>query len=49
MKSLIYLLIALGVMIAIYVVYRYTFLVKPKPKHKLPPKPNFTLKIEPEI
>lgn len=47
MKLIGYLLIALTVMVAIYIVYRRTFLTKPK--SKLPHHPHFTLKIEPEI
>jgi len=41
-----YLLIALSISAMIYAIYRYTFLKSPK--KKLPRKPHFTLKIEPE-
>lgn len=41
-----YLLIALSISVVIYGIYRYTFLKNPK--KKLPRKPHFTLKIEPE-
>jgi len=44
MGTLFYLLSALAVMIIVYVLYRHTFLKRPKPKH--PFRPHFTLKIE---
>lgn len=44
MSILEYLLVTLGMMTAVYMVYRHTFLKKPKGKHPL--KPHFTLKIE---
>jgi uncharacterized membrane protein YbhN (UPF0104 family) len=40
------LIVGLGISVVIYIIYRHTFLKTPK--KKLPPKPNFTLKIEPE-
>lgn len=46
MNNLKFLLIGLGISVIIYVVYRHTFLKSPK--KKLPNKPHFTLKIEPE-
>lgn len=45
METIGYLIITLAVMVIIYMVYRYTFLAKPKSTH--PHKPHFTLKIEP--
>lgn len=47
MKVIGYLLVGLAVMVVMYMVYRRTFLVKPKSKPTQ--KPHFTLKIEPEI
>lgn len=41
-----YLLMALGFSVVAYLFYRYIFLKTPK--EKLPHKPHFTLKIEPE-
>lgn len=41
-----FLIIGLGISVIIYAVYRHTFLKNPK--KKIPPKPHFTLKIEPE-
>lgn len=41
-----YLFVALIISAVIYGIYRYTFLKSPK--KKLPRKPHFTLKIEPE-
>lgn len=41
-----YLLMVLGISVVVYLFYRYIFLKNPK--KKLPHKPHFTLKIEPE-
>lgn len=40
------LIIGLAVSVIIYIIYRHTFLKTPK--KKMPHKPHFTLKIEPE-
>lgn len=41
-----YLVIALGISLFIYILYRHIFLKTPK--KKMPHKPHFTLKIESE-
>lgn len=46
MEIVTYLLVALGLIGAVYVFYRTSFLQKPK--HKSKAKPHFTLKIETE-
>ncbi|WP_294896695.1 MULTISPECIES: hypothetical protein [Sulfuricurvum] len=46
MGKMSFLIIGLGISFIVYIVYRHTFLKTPK--KKLPRKPHFTLKIEPE-
>lgn len=46
MNKLGILLFTLGISLLVYVIYRFTFLKHPK--KKMPQKPHFTLKIEPE-
>ncbi len=46
MGKMSFLLIGLGISAVIYILYRHTFLKTPK--KKVPRKPHFTLKIEPE-